>query len=424
MSAEDGSASEGDAAAEQPSRPLSRRALLTGATGLLAGVGLGLAGCRSSHPRRTGSGVDPNGPLGSQNGTLGSQPYPAPRPPYPAINYATAPPTPSPTATPSPIARPAPPVHLDPPAGDSPPIYLGVWQPGAPQQLAGIEQFEALAGKHVAIVHWYDTWSQSPNGPNTALFAAVAAHGSVPLLSWGSEDANRGPVQPQYSLASILAGRWDDYLSRWAAAVAAYGGPLLLRWNWEMNGNWYPWGVDVQGNTAQQFVDVWRRVHDSFIREGATNIQWVWSPNVVLGHEFPLESVYPGDAYVDWMALDGFNHLMYGWRSFSDLFYPSYARLVAMSDRPIMIAETSSSEAGAGAPRGASKAGWISSALTEEIPNTFPHVRALIWFNDNKSGVESNGYDWRIESSESAQKAFAAAVASPIYSGNWLPTKR
>jgi len=189
---------------------------------------------------------------------------------------------------------------------------------------------------------------------------------------------------------------------------------VMLRWAHEMNGFWYPWGNNVNGNTAEQFIAVWRHLHDMFKSLGATNVQWVWSPNAVITDELPLETLFfPGDDYVDWLAFDAFNHVAWGWKPFTNLFLPSYQRMTAISAKPVMIAETSSGEAPAGS--GVSKAQWITDALGHELPESFPRVRALVWFNEDKRGVEVDGEDWRIDSSEDARGAFARGVANPLY---------
>jgi hypothetical protein len=47
----------------------------------------------------------------------------------------------------------------------------------------------------------------------------------------------------------------------------------------------------------------------------------------------------------------------------------------------------------------------------------FPKIRALAWFNWNI--YEDRGtYDWQIESSASAQSAFAGGIALPNYARN------
>ena len=47
-----------------------------------------------------------------------------------------------------------------------------------------------------------------------------------------------------------------------------------------MNGSWFPWSEGVNGNRAGEYVAAWRHVHDIFTAVGATNVTWVWCPNV------------------------------------------------------------------------------------------------------------------------------------------------
>ena len=126
-----------------------------------------------------------------------------------------------------------------------------------------------------------------------------------------------------------------------------------------MNGNWYPWGAGVNGNTPSQFILAWQRMRHIFAREGASNVLWVWSPNNFdVSSTQPLEAFYPGAAYVDVLAADGNNwgsarpHWG-GWRSFNQIFRGVYDRLKALGPQPIWFAEVAS------APDGGDKAGWV-----------------------------------------------------------------
>jgi beta-mannanase len=102
------------------------------------------------------------------------------------------------------------------------------------------------------------------------------------------------------ALRSIADGLYDSSLKTWAQQVAAWGHPLFLRWDWEMNGNWQPYSPGVNGNTASDFVNAWRHFHDLTAQAGASNVTWVWCPNVDPGNIYtPYAQVYPGDAYVD-----------------------------------------------------------------------------------------------------------------------------
>jgi hypothetical protein len=84
-----------------------------------------------------------------------------------------------------------------------------------------------------------------------------------------------------------------------------------------------------------------------------------------------------------------------------------------------MIAETSSGEAtSTQVTQGYSKAQWITDAFGSAIPS-MPRIKAVLWFNEDTSATEANGYDWRIESSAAAQSAYAAAVSPDTYLSTW-----
>jgi beta-mannanase len=277
--------------------------------------------------------------------------------------------------------------------------------------MAALVEFERAAERSVGIVMWYQDWAQTRE-LDLRLFAQVAQHGAIPLLTWEPWDHTQGPVQPDFHLARVVAGEFDAYLQTSAQRLARYGAPVLLRWAHEMNGHWYPWSTGSRirfgGKTSAQatpaeYIAAWRRIWQVFHAEGASNIAWVWSPNV-LDHCAPFEPCYPGHEFVDWLALDGYNWGGWGrWRSFARVFGPSYARLVALGPQPVMIAETASAEAGG------NKARWITDAFTQTLRAELPRVRAVIWFNQDKER------DWRIESSPQSRRAFADAVALAIY---------
>ena len=96
-------------------------------------------------------------------------------------------------------------------------------------------------------------------------------------------------------------------MRRWATQIKAWGKPLMLRFAHEMNGDWYPWSEGVNGNGAGQYVAAYRRVVTLFRSVGATNVTWVWSPNVAYPGSVPLSRLFPGDGYVDRTGLDGYN---------------------------------------------------------------------------------------------------------------------
>jgi len=255
---------------------------------------------------------------------------------------------------------------------------------------------------------WYEDWVN--NGFDPTLMNTVTAHGAVPVLTWDPWDWNGDPInQPAYSLSTIANGSHDAYLQQWAKGAAAWGRPLYLRFAPEMNGNYTTWGVGVNGNAPGDYVAAWQHVVTVFRQQGATNVRWVWCTNIISGDTLTFAQFYPGDAYVDWVALDGYNGgtalAWGGWESFSQVIGVSYNVLTSITNKPVMIGETGSAE------QGGDKAAWITQGLLTDLPAQFPAVRALVWFDDTKET------DWRVNSSPAALAAFSQVAASSLYSG-------
>lgn len=294
------------------------------------------------------------------------------------------------------------------PAAAAPaPIALGVWAHRVPWEWANLDQYTSQAGKAPAIVMWYHDWVHG--GFYRTGMDQIVARGAMPMVTWEPQDYTQGVNQPAFSLRTIAAGNHDAYIRKYAQDSAAWGRPFYLRFGHEMNGDWYPWAAGVNGNTAADYVAAWRHIHNIFQQAGATNVQWVWSPNYDYPGLTPLASLYPGDAYVDWVAMDGYNRGTAlsgaGWQSLADIFGPTYAKLSAMTSKPFMIAETGSAEAGG------DKAAWITEGFLNTIPNQFPRIRAVLWFNENAADAT----DWRISTSPSALAAYRQVAADPRY---------
>src|SRR5207249_4641837 len=200
-------------------------------------------------------------------------------------------------------------------------------------------------------------------------------------------------------LSDITKGLYDSSFATWAQQAKAYGYPFFLRWDWEMNGSWFSWGTTSSNqNTPADYVAAWRHIHDIFQQAGATNVTWVWCANTEYSGTVPIDQLYPGDSYVDWTSIDGYSQSSSTWwLSFFNLFSPTYNHMLQVAaSKPIMIAETSSREVGG------SKANWISDALSTQLPQSFPQIKALVWMNWFNSSINP----WEIESSASSQTAF------------------
>lgn len=282
------------------------------------------------------------------------------------------------------------------------PIALGVNLPDFPNDPARIDAYGALVGSQPRIVMWYQTWTEQYN-TFWAGVDVVLAHGAVPLITWEPWAGNI--TDPAWTLASIISGAHDAYIDQWTKACAAWGKPIYVKLMHEMNGWWYPWCPGVNGNTAVQFVSAWQHIVKRACVNGARNIRWVWSPNVNDGNAkyTPFAPLYPGDSYVDWVGLDGYN-ADNPWVEMYDLFHASVVALGAITSKPLMIAEMASTEVGG------SKAKWILVGFAQLLLE-MPSVRAVIWFNRIKEA------DWRVDSSPDSLAAFRIVATSSLFSG-------
>jgi cellulose synthase (UDP-forming) len=291
----------------------------------------------------------------------------------------------------------------------TPALTVNTTRPWGIGDLAEINGFERTANKHADVVLWFADWQHTRL--DLRQLAAIAARGSVPEITWEPWDSWKGThvAQPGYRLRTIVAGNHDGYIRTWAQGLRRYGHGVRLRFGHEMNGDWYPWSEDANGNHRGDYVRAWRHIHDIFTQEGATNVKWVWSP--VARRMDP--GLYPGDAYVDAVGLSGFNggtelRAYLGWRSFADIFGRWIERVMQLAPgKPIEISEVSTVE------RGGSKAAWIRDLFS--AVQRWPAIDTVIWFNAAKEA------DWRIESSPASTRAFREAVHPAVFGHTVMP---
>ena len=301
--------------------------------------------------------------------------------------------------------------------------YFGVSTPQAPYDWKDFQIFAAAAQKLPSMVQFFQGWDQDFAGDQVI---ETWRRGALPVVSWEPRPTVQpvGPdsdntQEPGFKLSTIINGSHDEYIDRYATAVRDLGLPVAIRFAHEMNGNWFPWSEERNGNTRGEYVAAWRHVHDRFTALGASNAIWIWSPNVVTSRpNVRLAPLYPGDAYVDWMGMVGYYRRVYlddQGRAKEPTFANTYAGTVdelrSVAVKPIVITELGATEVGGNKPA------WIQSVFQGLAEN--PDIIGFVWFDHSV-----NGNDWRIESSSAATGAFSGAVAHPRYhAGKLRPPK-
>ena len=268
-------------------------------------------------------------------------------------------------------------------AKPSPGKFLGLEADGAPDSLTPVIGVAAGLGRKPNLLGQYVSWGK----PFDARAAANAwSYGALYYMAWEPYNV---------TVQAIADGRSDAYITRFARAIRTLNLPVSLSFGHEMNGNWYPWGTTQ--TPAATFVAAWRHIHDLFTRAGATNVIWVWNPNVISPMpQVELEPYWPGDSYVDWVGLTGY-WAVTGPHTFAGVYGPTMTEIRRFTTKPFIVAETAI-ESG---PSESSSAQSLVAAV-----KSHPGVLGFIWFDYDKAGI-----DWRVESRPDLRAALATDVA-------------
>ena len=304
--------------------------------------------------------------------------------------------------------------------------YFGLYTEQAPFNFATFDATATKIGSAPNVVGYFGGWDEAfrPEAVTKAW-----ERDTLPILTWESRPigaANDVINEPDYELPGIIAGNHDDYIRQYARDIVATGLPLGLRFDHEMNGNWYPWaetnndGSSINNNNPGDYVKTWQHVHDIFEQEGANQlVSWIWAPNIVnnLNKEHRtvenLAGFFPGDDYVDWVGLSGYLRPPYKEENnftFEYTFGQSLDLLRQISDKPIFLAEIGASEIEG------HKGKWITSLFENLAKPENNDIIGFSWFNlavTSKVEGERATNDWRIDSRADTLEAFKAGLAVP-----------
>jgi hypothetical protein len=285
--------------------------------------------------------------------------------------------------------------------------YYGQTLPGSP-----LATFESDVGKAVSAAHFGRQWlsNGAQNGFSNVQTGLQNAwdSGRLAMLDWGSWDLSNHANDFSLRFDAINAGTWDSYITSWAQGAAAWKHPFWLRlWHEPNLLGQFPWqigsvtfGGNTWTNTLAAYLSAWQRIYNLFQQAGATNVTFTWCPNIRSANvndqsgKLTLAQLYPGSAYVHWLALDGYDdrvpHLTWDqlWHGGGTTgLVDSYAELAALdANLPLCIAETNSY---LGTGTAADRATFFSSAFTAPGATTgiaaMARLAMISWFWTNYS---------------------------------------
>jgi hypothetical protein len=259
------------------------------------------------------------------------------------------------------------------------------------------------------LVHIYTAWGSGTEYQFPELqVKTIFRLGSIPVITWepwlSAFDQEEYPGIPEVAerdkgcLIEIARGVYDKYINNWALSAKDIQKPIFLRVAHEMNDPYrYPWGP--QNNEPGDFIAAWRHIHHTFLKNGATNVIWIWSPHQSYGY---LNEYYPGNDYVDYVGSGALNYGTVAtwseWWTFEQLFGNYYDDLSSFN-KPIMITEFGSLAVGG------DRAEWYLNSLNA-VKNKYDLVRSIIFYHiSSDKTVTDKSLNWYIKDDSEVTEA-------------------
>jgi len=311
-------------------------------------------------------------------------------------------------------------------------VMIGAFVPSNAWDQQQLVDLNASLPKSMAFVNVFSSFNESWDHLYWQS-SNIVAQGMTPMISWMPIDWSR--YSDNLLTEIVVQGSWDAYIDEWGDDLVAWVNSypagsqpsVMLRFGHEFNGNWYSYG-----DHPVLYQSAWQYIHDRFESAGVNeHIEWVWSANNVNVDSYnDITQYYPGDTYVDWTSIDGYNwgsnFTWTSWDSFTDVFSPVYSTLVTnYPDKPIVIAEVGSTEPadvpdpswgqnGDNSDWNENKDNWTADMMAV-IESDFPAIRAVSLFNIDKE------LSWSLtESTSTGLTGFNLGLASSHFTSEYL----
>ncbi len=275
--------------------------------------------------------------------------------------------------------------------------YIGAYIHQDPVVKDDIGAFENLTGKsHTSYMCYLGYGEPFP----FEWVQNVLSHGALPQIAW----------EPNNGLDEV---RDDEYLRGWAQAARRVGGPILLRYASEMNGDWMPYS----GN-PKLYKDKWRIVC-RVMRQTAPNVVMVWCPFATPRRTIAL--YYPGDSYVDWVGVNIYAVVYHD----GDLSRPApnnqlddlrFIYKLFGDRKPIAICEYAATHYCAASSQPATAfARQQMGNMYRAIQEQFPNVVLINWFSVDAASDKLADNDYAVTSDPEVLAAYRRAVGSDYF---------
>ncbi|NHF59543.1 beta-mannosidase [Flavobacteriaceae bacterium TP-CH-4] len=210
--------------------------------------------------------------------------------------------------------------------------------------------------------------------------------GGIVTLSWHPDNpvSNKNAWDTTRAVHTLLRGGtlygqyriWMTHLARFLKSLKDKNGkriPIVFRPYHEMNGSWFWWG---KGHcSTQEYTALWRQTFHLLTNEfDVHNLLYCYSPNLLM-HKKDYLKYYPGDAYVDVLGIDVYQHInntLFKRHLKKDL--RLLKKIAEEKDKPFALTETGLEKIG--------KKNWFTKVLHPLLVNSGISY-AVVWRNDS-----------------------------------------
>ena len=275
-----------------------------------------------------------------------------------------------------------------------------------------VEEHERALGGRLNGLRVYKMW-------DSKLFASSQTwardSGHTLFLSIRSRRTNGSNVKWADVANARPGSRIHDDMLRQAREIKAFRAPVFISYNHEPEAH-----ESWSNGSGAQFIAAWRKVISTWRAAGVTNAKYVFTATAY-GFDRKdarrVDNYYPGDAYVDHIAADGYNWYRCrdrdaGWRELSSVIEGHRRFGLKHPSKGLMLWEFGSAEDRANPGR---KAQWLRNATSLfQKPGWGQYRAVLSWEGRNFSGSGPDcGFDYK--SSAAAKKAWVDMARSPAF---------
>lgn len=298
-------------------------------------------------------------------------------------------------------------------ASSSDPIMFGA--SGSSRSM--IQANEKLAGQRVNGARVFKKW-------DSALFTSSQTWardtGHTLFVSIKSERTGGADIKFSDVANARPGSQLYKDMQRQAQQIKQFNAKVYVAYNHEPEA-----GNSATYGTGAQFAAAWRNLVSIYRAEGVRNAEYVWTMTAYGFNRTDsrrAELYYPGDAYVDHIAADGYNWYRCRdsggqWRDLADIIEGHRQFGLKHPGKGLMLWEFGSTEDVAQAGR---KAQWLRESQALFQKNGYEQYNVLLtWEGRNHTGSGKCGFDFN--SSTSARNAWADWNSAPAYAARTVP---